>query len=628
MIQNTLKLISIQHELGMAIGLDLHLKAMLKQFIQVALKRLALSGVDFYLASSTLSHNSEDLSANGQLSHILSVPMQNKPFDAYTLADLQVIFLSLQQHNIWHEEYNDVNHSYTYYFSLPSIGLICLHRKANPLEKSYLTLLFPIFKRLAISCQASLEHEQLLHAIEARKEAESTITYKLLHDELTQLPNRRMLMSVLTQDIERAKEKYKLGALLFIDLDRFKAINDTLGHDVGDQLLQAVARILLNAVRENDLVARLSGDEFVLLIKNIQISEQSSRYVVDKVLRNIYDAFIQPIKAGEHVLHISPSIGIDYYPWGNVNADKVLRNADTAMYIAKAQGQYCAVYYEEYMSTELERRLDIEKKFQIAVKTCEQFVLEYQPQYNGKGECIGAEALTRWKLPSGTIVPPELFVAVAEETGLILDLGKWVIQTACKDIQMLEQTHLPHSFKKISVNVSALQFNHEQFVPFLFEQIETAQIQAEHLCIELTESALIKNVSNIREKIVLLQERGIDVSVDDFGTGYSSLSYLNRFPITTLKIDQSFVRNMHIDKGNRAIVKTILALAKSLSLIVIAEGVENREELKCLRKLGCEYFQGFYFNHSFSFTDFVQMVNTPSASSVVQNEVSPSLDYK
>jgi len=609
MIQETLKLISIQHELGMAIGLDLRLKPMLKEFIQVALKRLALSGVDFYFDSNIIEKTNTLVQADCPLTHLLSVPNKSLSLDENKASFLNEIYIGLQNQQSYHKEYNEQASTYAYYFNLTDIGLICLHRKARPLEHAYLALLFPIFKRLAISCQGSLEHEQLLLAIETRKEAESTITYQLLHDDLTRLPNRRMLMEVLKQDLLHAKQNHHLGALLFIDLDRFKAINDSLGHEVGDDLLKAVANILLQSVHRTDLVARLSGDEFVLVLKNIEMSEQISRKRVEEVLKNIYEVFVQPIHAGEHLLHISPSIGIEYYPLENTKPERILRNADTAMYIAKAQGKYSAVYYEEYMSIDIERRLEIEKLLQQAVKTYEQFKLEYQPQYNNDGECIGAEALTRWRLPDASFVSPKLFIPLAEETGLILALGDWVIKTACEDIYALEQTTLPDSFQNISVNVSAVQFNQEQFLPNLFEHVKQSKIQAKHLCLELTESALISNVSSMREKIAQLQLWGIEVSVDDFGTGYSSLSYLNRFPIATLKIDQAFVRNMHTDKNNCAIVKTIIALAQSLSLAVIAEGVETREELLSLQKVGCKCYQGFYFNSSYKFQSLVKAIN-------------------
>jgi diguanylate cyclase (GGDEF)-like protein len=606
-MHETLRLISIQHELGMAIGLDLRLKPMLKEFIKVAIKRLALSGIDFYIDSKVASDIDIKCQRIHNLSHVISVPMVHS---CKNVTSIVPSLVHINTVNSWHEEYRQQSDTYTYYFKLADIGVICLHRKRKALEPSYLASLFPIFSRLAISCQASVEHEQMLEAIEARKIAEHTIKFQLLHDELTRLPNRRMLMDVLNKDIAIAEDKNQQGAVLFIDLDRFKAINDTLGHEVGDELLKTVAQIFLNSVRKSDLVARLSGDEFVLVIKDIASSREQAKKLVDKILNKIYKAFVQPIQAGEHLLHVSPSIGIEFYPWKDVSAEKILRNADTAMYIAKAKGHYAAVFYERQMSIDIERRLEVEKQLQQAVKTCEQFVVEYQPQFNNYGVCIGAEALTRWYSATGKFISPGLFIPVAEETGLIIELGNWVIKTACESIREFEQSGMPDSFEKISVNVSAVQFNQSQFVPNLIAQIESTKIDPLHLCIELTESALIHNVTKMREKIVHLKNYGIHVSVDDFGTGYSSLSYLNRFPISTLKIDQSFVRNMHIDSGNRAIVGTIIALAKSLSLSVIAEGVETIEELNSLQEVGCTRYQGFYFSKSIPFKSLVELVNT------------------
>jgi diguanylate cyclase (GGDEF)-like protein len=598
MMQDTLNLISIQHELGMSIGLDLRLQPMLKDFIQVALKRLGLSGIDFYFNAAKIDdpHNVDSLSV--KLSHVLSVPEVDPYKELQIKLDLNNMFDTLKSSAQWREIHNEATKAYVYYFNLGEIGLVCLHRKNNPLEPAYLALLSPIFERLAISCQASLEHEQLLQAIEARKLAESTITHQLLHDELTRLPNRRMLMEELNKEIKSSDNKGFGGALLFIDLDRFKAINDTLGHEVGDELLKTVASILSQSVRKKDLVARLSGDEFVVLLKNIPADLVAAQEVVDIVLNKFFTIFNGPIQAGEHLLHISPSIGIEFYSEKNVSPERVLRNADTAMYIAKAQGQYSAVYYNRQMSADLEQRLDIEKQLQIAIKTCDQFSVEYQPQFNSAGECIGAEALTRWHKENGEFVSPALFIPIAEETGLILELGKWVMKTACDDIRALEELDIPGAMINISVNVSAVQFNQSEFVPQLINQIEQSNIKPQHLCIELTESALINNVAMTIEKIVQLKHYGVEVSIDDFGTGYSSLSYLNRFPITTLKIDQAFVRNMHIDPGNKAIVETIVALADSLSLSVIAEGVETVDELMSLQTIGCDCYQGFYFSKS------------------------------
>lgn len=610
-MQETLKLISIQHELGMAIGLDLRLKPMLKAFIQVALKRLGLAGVDVFIESEIVHQIYPATTQCGRLTHVLSVPESQEANESNTELRLQDIANSP---NPWHEEWSEATSEYIYRFQLDDIGFISITRKSQPLDTKYLALLTPVFKRLAISCQASLEHEQLLQAIEARKVAESTITYQLLHDELTRLPNRRMLMDVLNQDIKRAQKKGLQGALLFIDLDRFKAINDTLGHEVGDQLLKAVAEILLKSVRKQDLVARLSGDEFVIVLQNIRSGMQNARSVVDLVLEKIYRSFLKPIQAGEHLLHISPSIGIEFYPRDDASSDRILRNADTAMYLAKAQGQYAAVFYESQMSTELEQRLEVEKQLQHAVETCSEFYLQYQPQYNDLGECIGAEALIRWKNAKGEIISPGLFIPVAEETGLILELGKWVLKTACTHIRKLERAGLPDSFQKISINVSAVQFNQAEFVDELVMAITKANILPKHLGIELTESALISNVTSTREKISTLKDKGIEVSVDDFGTGYSSLSYLNRFPITTLKIDQAFVRDMHVDSGNQAIVETIVALANSLNLTVIAEGVECVEELLSLQKLDCHYYQGFYFSKPVSAAELLEIMSNPKKS--------------
>lgn len=606
-MKNTLKYISIQHELGMAIGLDLRLDPMLKRFTKVCIRRLGLASVHFHiLQNADGAAILPDTIDNGEIGHLLSIPAQKSNLLESTITDTYEQLTTHEKDCVILSTAND--EEIIYCFAIAAFGVVSFRRKHKALSSEILELLRPVILRLAISCQASIEHEQLLSAISARQVAEETILFQLLHDELTKLPNRRMLMQTLNQKIQKANIEKDFGAVLFIDLDRFKVVNDTLGHSVGDQLLRAVALLLQAIVKEEGLVARLSGDEFVVLLYQLGSSYSECIINVSETLEEIRLSFSKPVRAGEHLLHITPSIGIEIYPDGDSHADQILRHADTAMYQAKIQGHNKAVFYDRQLSAELEQCLEIEKELQQALKNLSQFELHFQPQYRAGGLCVGAEALLRWNHPERGMISPGLFIPVAEETGLMLELGDWVLRQACELIKSLQDRGIPENFGRISVNVSPVQFNQRDFVSRLLRIVADRGVDPQLISIELTESTLITNVADTVNKMKALRENGIIISVDDFGTGYSSLSYLSRFPIETLKIDQAFVRDIHKDSGNRAIVETIIALGESLNLRLIAEGAETQEEIDCLTGIGCEHFQGFFFSRPINFETFCTLL--------------------
>lgn len=604
-MKNTLQLISIQHELGMAIGLDLRIKPMLSHFAKVCIRRLGLSSISFYSMSNVQSSdmhspvylqdchpllvlpaNAPDLSAT--IRHYFASAFANEslPFVSYFDASLDEYIIAYQ---------------------LEHVGFVFLHRKNDATESKILHLLSPIFKRLAVSCQASIEHELLLDEMQARERAETLIRFQLYHDELTQLPNRRMLMERLEQEIAYCQQHNQQGALLFIDLDRFKSVNDTLGHAVGDLLLQRVASILQSIVFGRDLVSRLSGDEFVLLLGSY--TYDSIEVCVNQVLDKIRAAFSVPLYAGEHLLNVTPSIGVQIFPMPGCDAQRVMRNADAAMYIAKSQGPNSAAFFDQSMAEDIELRLLAEHELQKSVKTMDDFSLHYQPQYSLNGECIGGEALLRWGTQIDSIHSPAVFIPIAEKTGLMLEIGDWVLTQACQHLKILEARGLPESFQQIAVNVSAIQFNQPEFVEKLVAIIHKTNINPHYLELELTESSIIKNLAETVDKMKRIRQLGIKIAIDDFGTGYSSLAYLTQFPICTLKIDQSFLRNITPHSHNSPIVETIMWLGKKLSLRLIAEGVETNQELNYLISKGCLYFQGFYFSRPITFENFKEQIN-------------------
>jgi diguanylate cyclase (GGDEF)-like protein len=602
MLDLTYKYISLQHELGMAIGLDLNLHSMLQQFTKVSIRQLGLTSVNVYFLHDDKNAIVLKLeNENTAMKHFLAVPERNAARPAYEMPAID-LYASGGECIFW-PLFDEHENEYIYYYSLGTFGWIAFHRYENAINPNFLKLMMPVINRLAISCQASIEHEHLLHAIRSKIEVEQAIRFKAFHDDLTQLPNRHMLMENLSKDLTRCKRHNLLGAILFLDLNRFKAINDTLGHAVGDQLLIKVGDILKQITRKEDTVARLSGDEFVIQLCNIKAGENSGKDAVKIILAKIHKAFSDALKVGDHTLHVTPSIGVEIYPLNDETADQVLHHADIAMYQAKTQGPNSSMFYNSKLSSGYKMRLELEKELQIACETMRQFQLYYQPQFNSWGECVGAEALLRWNNPDRGFVSPAIFIPIAEKTGIMLKLGNWVIEQACRDLAVLDKQGIPAAFEKCSVNVSAIQFGQENFTSSLLAILNAHNVRPGLFGVELTESTLIKNIEDTITIIDELKEAGIDTSIDDFGTGYSSLAYLTRFSIKTLKIDQIFVRNIDTSTANRAVVDTIMVLGTNLKLSIIAEGIETEAELKCLREFNCEYYQGYYFSKPLPFKD-------------------------
>ncbi len=589
-MKTTLKYISIQHELGMAIGVALRLEPMLCAFSRVCMRRLGLAAVSFHFLKSNEGEPAlQGRPGEGRIEHFLSVPRHSPtPEPPRFSTDDSSRSTCIQQKMV-----DETGSRYLYSFCLGGFGVITLQRIDSEFDPSIIELLKPLIVRLGLSCQASIEHENLLQAVAARAEAEETILFQLLHDDLTRLPNRRSLMRELELQLPVVVRDACYGALLFLDLDRFKVVNDTLGHSVGDQLLMAVAAKLLELVGNKGLVCRLSGDEFIILLGNLGHDLEPARRLVDGLLAEIRAGFADPLVAGEHLLHVTPSVGIELFPDGESSADQILRRADSAMYQAKSQGLNSSVYYDHKLSFELERRREIEKELQLALKAGDQFELHYQTQHGSDESCIGAEALVRWHNPFRDAIGPAQFVPIAEESGLMLELGAWVMRRACLDLCELQRGILPPSFRRLSVNVSAVQFNHRHFLQTLVEIIDETKVDPSLLMFELTESTLIGNNDKALEKMAALHALGINVAIDDFGTGFSSLAYLSRLPVQSIKVDQTFVRNIDSDSGNRAIVETIVALSRALEIDLIAEGVETEAERAVLENLGCPNYQGF-----------------------------------
>jgi diguanylate cyclase (GGDEF)-like protein/PAS domain S-box-containing protein len=438
--------------------------------------------------------------------------------------------------------------------------------------------------------------------ITERKAIEDEIRNLAFYDPLTQLPNRRLLIDRLKQAIvSSVRDNYK-GALLFIDLDNFKMLNDTLGHDKGDLLLQIVAERLLTCTRDGDTVARLGGDEFVVMLEDLSEDAFEASRLSEIVASKIISALNQPYWLGLNEHRSSPSIGVTLFGEKVESIEEPLKRADLAMYQAKAAGRNTARFYDPKMQVKVNERAELEENLRDAMMM-DHFELYYQAQMSNENKLIGAEVLIRWNHPSKGIISPLSFIPIAEEMGLISILGYWVLDTACRQLVEWEsQAHLNNI--SISVNVSPSQFNHFSFVDQVFDILEFTGANPRLLKLELTEGFSITDIEDIIQKMTRLKERGIGLSLDDFGTGYSSLSYLKRLPLEQLKIDQSFVRDILIDPNDAAISKMVIVLAESLGLSVIAEGVETIEQKNLLAQQGCYMYQGYLFSRPIPIKEF------------------------
>lgn len=438
--------------------------------------------------------------------------------------------------------------------------------------------------------------------ISVAKAATERIEHLAFFDPLTNLPNRRLFADRLAQALVNSSRSSNFGALVFLDLDHFKSLNDTLGHDYGDLLLQQVASRLSNCVREGDSVARLGGDEFVLLVENLSMNEVEAAHQIEAIGEKILTSLNQPYQLNSHEYLSTPSVGISLFNGNQESSEDLLKHADIAMYQAKKAGRNTLRFFDPLMQEAINMRVDLERELKKAIEQ-KQFELYYQIQMNSAGQPSGAEALIRWKHPERGMISPLQFIPVAEETGLITQIGEWVLNQACLQLQAWQEDAISKDLS-LAINVSAKQFLQHDFVDQVKHSLKAFHIDNTKLKLELTESMLIDNIEYVIHTMNALGEIGIQFSLDDFGTGYSSLQYLKMLPLSQLKIDQSFVRDLATDNSDKTIVLTIITMAHSLGLNVIAEGVETNEQLQLLKTHGCENYQGYYFSKPLSITDF------------------------
>ena len=442
-----------------------------------------------------------------------------------------------------------------------------------------------------------LQRVVMLRDITERQAAQDRVAYLANYDSLTGLPNRALFRDRLAEAMKRAKRSGRQMGLMFLDLDRFKDVNDSLGHAAGDLLLQHVSRTLSHCLRQTDSVARvdasetytlarLGGDEFTIIVEQLDGPEDASL-----IARRILDALIEPFKVDGQEVFISTSIGISLYPLDDSDLDGLIRHTDMAMYRSKARGRSTYSFFSMDMSADVAARLSLEASLRHALERNE-FTLHYQPKADlNTGRVTGVEALIRWNRPGEGMVSPDRFITMLEDTGLILPVGAWVIQTACKEVASWERRGLPPL--SLAVNLSARQFRHQHLIELIRDTLLEQGLAPHRLELELTESQLMEDNDVSRALLSSLKSLGVKVAIDDFGTGHSSLSYLKRFSIDTLKIDRSFVREITTSEEDLAIATAVVALGQSLNLKVVAEGVETLQQADCLRALGCAEIQGY-----------------------------------
>jgi diguanylate cyclase (GGDEF)-like protein/PAS domain S-box-containing protein len=423
--------------------------------------------------------------------------------------------------------------------------------------------------------------------ITERKRAEERLAFLAYHDELTGLPNRALLLDRLQQALIEAARHERRVAVVYLDLRDFKNVNDTLGHEAGDRVLQAVAERLQSCVRPGDTVARLGGDEFSVVLADVAQHED-----VAHVMQKIRAGFTPPFGAAGHELHLATTLGISLYPADGTDPESLLKNADIAMYRARERGDDYQ-YYSADMTANAVERLALESDLRRALER-EELFLHYQPQVSLASDAIvGVEALVRWRHPVHGMISPAKFIPLAEETGLILPIGEWVLRQACRQARAWRDAGWP---LRVAVNVSAHQFRQPDLAGRVRRVLEETALEAHLLDVELTESLLVRDREAAAETLSELERLGVQISIDDFGTGYSSLSYLKRLPLHVLKVDQSFVRDIATDPNDAAIVRAVITLAHALEILTVAEGVETREQLAFLRQNGCDAIQGYYFS--------------------------------
>jgi len=607
-MNTAMHIMSIQHQLVLAIGKGADLKEMLHQFLRLCSLTLNATNCHIFLIQDKTNKPTYQLDKNiqNQLNHYLSFPIKkNGELSSKNKLLAELVDQFFDASHITQVIDSELN--LYHLFKIGDFGVLAIERKQY-LSCEIQSALTPVLKKLAISSIASINHRSLILEIKTRQQVEEKIRYQASHDFLTGLYNRMQMQEYLAKTIDSCVKQQKTGAILLINLIKLKNINDVMGYHVGDKVLRQVAIRLKNTVKNIATVGRFDGHQFIILFKKLPSSSSIEKSAIDSIITELIYAIEIPFELSEGRFSLSCFIGYETFNDASKGVQDILKNASIAMYEAFKRGKNKALAYDKVMLQKLNDHINYTREIKNALKNNE-FELYYQPQFDHLNKMIGAEALLRWNNPLRGYESPALYIPIAEESDLIIQIGRYVLKQACKDIKKLQQLPLPESFKQVSINISAKQLARHNFVETITSAIEESKISPAHLKIEITESVMMGDIELSIACLEQLQQFGVECAIDDFGTGYSSLIYLKRLPASLLKIDRFFVTDIHKDKSNYAIANMIIELAKSLNMEVIAEGVETKQELECLIGLGCYQYQGYYFGRPLPFNKLLDSLN-------------------
>lgn len=608
--KETLSIISIQHELVMNIGLSLKLDEMLEHFLPVLQAGLKLTSCHAHFTSPAIHTD------GNQSLLCMSYPKINT-FNARVQQQANdIITEAKQQQAITSCFYQYQQQSYFYAFKIGDLGWLVLQRTDTPISPALLNALSSVVEKLTLSCIACLQHKSLELEIEHREQVEQVLKRQAYLDPLTALPNRKMLYQQLRKALCSAKKHDAFGALFYIDVDRFKNINDTLGHTQGDELLVAITQALQGLLTKQDTIARVGGDEFVILSEHLANNPTKAESEATELASAITALFAQPIQLSRSRVRTSVSIGIVLFPTietkcsaSHKYCEQVVHNADIAMYQVKAENRNGFQFYRKSMQEKAERYANIEKWLSQA-KLEEQFEIYYQPVVDKQGQTIAAEALLRWQHKDIGFISPNEFIPIAEESGHIIALGEFVIEQACKTLDTLIKQGACLNY--IAVNISPRQFQHPSFVEFLLDTLQRYHIPSCYLKLEVTEGLAIEDLDQVINKMNTLINHGFHFLLDDFGSGYSSLSYLHKLPLEAVKIDKGFISNVAEHVQHQVITNAIIDIAERLNIGCIAEGVETAKDVDYLQQKRVTAFQGYHYHKPMAKAAFFNLLTATS----------------
>ncbi|WP_350433190.1 bifunctional diguanylate cyclase/phosphodiesterase [Shewanella sp. H8] len=600
----TLELVSIQYEITRSLNANTDFRSLCRKYMETCIRRLSVKAAYLYIPRKLAGDlfTTEEVVCNdwGRISMPSITACNPEQVSAINLFFKQIFRTQPTDYVVSKQ----IIHQNTFYhiFAFSNQAIFVLERTDKSLPPQVINAITPAVKDLFYACRSSLQHTQMVNEVERRKQAEHQLTYIAFHDELTGLPNRTRLINELNQQIEQCSSNAFSGALIYIDLDGFRDINDSLGHHVGDDLLCQVAQRLQLICKQHEILGRFSGDEFVILCP----SQLNLKIYIDEFLRQINQCFTTNYLIDKRSIDVNASIGVTYFSANSSDAYTVFMQGDLAMSKAKAATGTCAVFYQQDMEKQTRRRYLLDTDMRKAL-TQNDFFMVAQPQVDDNGHIIGAELLIRWNHSElGNIAPTE-FIGIAEKTGFIIPLGEWIFEQACLCIKYLQALSLTKPIT-LAINLSAKQFYQADLIERITAIINKHQITVCNIELELTESAMLEDVDLAVDKITALKKIGFEVSIDDFGTGYSSLSYLKHLPVDKIKIDRSFVTLIDKRDDSRAIVEATMLIARTFNLDLIAEGVETEAEVNTLKALGCKAFQGYFYYKPISINDFFLLV--------------------